>query len=217
MRQMLLSLLLACSTLVAQQAPKTMTKMEVILQASDVVPGSFATKPKVMYRAGTKYCRIEESPDEEHKIHGLVIISEPDVWMINSADKSGRHLVDSGPTYNCRLPLFDVVGLMLPSEEAKPISELEFGQEIEFFQRHGATPHPGGVMQSKQTTAYKLQFGESSLGLFTSGTPERPLAVAWIHGGKNKIYWFSGYGQLDFDAKLFAKPQDVKVEEVKPQ
>ena len=40
--------------------------------------------------------------------------------------------------------------------------------------------------------------------------------VASIPGEKNDIYWYSGYRQLDFNPKLFAKPENVKMEELKP-
>jgi hypothetical protein len=60
-----------------------------------------------------------------------------------------------------------------------------------------------------------LQFGDSTIALFSYGAPERPLAVAWTRGEKNEIFWYSGYGQMDFDPKLFAKPEHVKIEDVK--
>ena len=63
--------------------------------------------------------------------------------------------------------------------------------------------------------AYKLDFGDSTVALFTYGTPERPLAAAWTRGAKHAIFWYSGYGDLDFDLKLFAKPEHVKIDETK--
>jgi hypothetical protein len=91
----------------AQQPPKVMTKVEVFLEGPDVPAGSFATKPKVMYRAGTRYCRIEEALDAENGIHGLAITNEPDAWMVNLVTKSGKHMVDPGPKFNCHLPIFN--------------------------------------------------------------------------------------------------------------
>ena len=60
-----------------------MTKLIVRLESPEVPGQSFAAKPKTLYRAGTGYCRTEELPDPEHGIHGLMIINEPDVWMVN--------------------------------------------------------------------------------------------------------------------------------------
>ncbi len=210
--------LLTClltTSLFAQQTPKTMTKMVVQLQSPDVPADGFGAKPKTMMRAGTKFCRIEEEPDPDHGIHGVIIISEPDVWMVNLATKTAQHMVDSGPTFNCRLQIFGNRLRELPEEDAKRMGGLEFGFEMEFFKSKGATPRAGPVLQTKQTTAYNLQFGDSSVALFTYGDPERPLAVAWTRGDKHDIFWYSGYGQTDFDPALFAKPTGVKIEEAK--
>jgi hypothetical protein len=212
MKGVLFAACMVCATAFSQQLPKTMTKMVVQLQGPDVPADSFAAKPKTMYRAGTQYCRIEEQDDPVQKIHGLTIVNEPDAWMVNLAAHSGKHIVDPGPTFNCRLPIFRDLVSVVPEDESKEIAALEFGLEQEFFKARGATAHPGGVQQGQQTTAYIVHIGESSLALFTYGTPERPLAVAWTRGDKNEIFWYSGYGQINFDPKLFAKPEGVKIE-----
>jgi hypothetical protein len=190
----------------SQQPPKTMTTVEVVLQSPDVPAGSFASKPKVMYRAGSRYCRVEEAPDPDKGIHGLLIISEPDYWMVNLLTKAGRHGVDSGPTFNCRMPIFpEISGL-----------DLEFGLELDYFKSRGVTPTPGPVLQTKQTTAYRVDVGDSSLALFTYGKPERPLAVARVRGDKNEIYWYSGFGQTEFEPRLFALPEGIRIDDSKP-
>ena len=94
------------------QYPRTMIKLAVRLQSPEVPGDSFAAKPKIMYRAGTRYCRTEEVPDPEHGIHGLMIFNEPDVWMVNLLGKTTQHYVDPGPTFNCRMPIF-IAGLAL--------------------------------------------------------------------------------------------------------
>jgi hypothetical protein len=200
-----LPLFLLLATLLAQQPPKEMTKVEALLQSSDVPAGSFAAKPKVMYRAGSRYCRIEEAPDPDHGIHGLAIINEPDYWLVNLLSQTAQHAVDSGPTFNCHMPIF-----------ADTDKALEFGLEQEYFKSKGASPQQGPVLQTKRTTLYKVEVASSTLALFTYGTPERPLAVSRVRGNKSEIYWFSGYGQVQFDPALFAKPEGVKIEDQKP-
>jgi hypothetical protein len=215
MKKALFCMLLAGIAAFAQKAPKTMTKMEVVLQISEVPKGSFPTKPKVMYRAGNQYCRIEEQPDPEHGIHGVIVINEPDVWMVNLADKTAKHGVDQGPTFNCRMPIFANRAMELPADQRKELMEFEFGLELGFFISKGVAPKPGPISQSKQTTAYMYKIGDSTLALFTFGSPERPLAVYWTRGGTRDILWYSGYGEVEFDAKLFAKPEGMKMEEMK--
>jgi hypothetical protein len=210
-----LSFCLLTVPLFAQQPAKTMIKMVVQLQSPDVPADSFAAKPKTMYRAGTSYCRTEEEPDPAQGIHGLMIVNEPDVWMVNLATMSAQHMVDPGPTFNCHMPIFANRLSEIPNEEAREIAGLEFGQEFDFFKSKGATAQQGPVLQTKQTVSYVVKFGDSSLALFSYGTPERPLAVAWTRGAKNDIYWYSGYGEVDFNPALFSKPAGVKFEDAK--
>jgi hypothetical protein len=169
-----------------------------------------------MYRAGSRYCRIEEAADPERGIHALMIINEPDYWTVNLLAKTARHGVDTGPTFNCHLPVFADGQPQSLNAEDKEIRQLEFGQEIEFFKSRGAMPEKGPVLQTKETMVYRTSVGDSSLALFTYGTPERPLAVARQRGDKNDLFWYSGYGQADFDLQLFVKPQNVKIEDSKP-
>ncbi len=208
MKAMVLALLTVGGMIFAQEAPKTMTKIAVQPQGPDIPAGSFAAKPKIMYRAGNRYCRVEEEEDTENHIHGLLITNEPDAWMVNLMTKTARHVVDPGPTFNCHMPLFG-------DDPDREVRALEFGLEMEFFSSKGAMPREGSVLQGKQTTQYQLEIGGSKLGLFTYGSPERPLAVGRVRGEKGEIYWYSGFGEVPYDAKLFAKPEGVKIEDAK--
>ena len=95
-----------CAVALGEDAPRMMTKLTVKLQSPEIQKESFAAQSKLIYRAASGYCRIEENPDLEHAIHGLLITNEPDVWMVNRLDRTARHIVDPGPTYNCLLPMF---------------------------------------------------------------------------------------------------------------
>lgn len=192
----------------AQDAPRTMTKIEIVLQGTKIPAESFAAKPKTLYRAGSRYCRTEEAEDTERGIHGLLIVNEPDAWLINLMTKTAGHLVDPGPTFRCHMPVFADD----PETEA---SGLEFGRELEFFKLKGAATKHGIVLQEKQTTQYQLEIGNSKLALFTYGTPERPLAVGRVRDGEGEIFWYSGFGEVPFEAGLFAKPEGIKIEEGK--
>ena len=92
----------------------------------------------------------------------------------------------------------------------------QFGRELAYFKEKGATSRPGPTLQDKATTAYMVEIGDSQFLLFTSGTPERPVAVTRQHGSKRDVYWYGTYEEVPFDAKLFAKPEGVKIEDVKP-
>jgi hypothetical protein len=198
-----------------QRLPETMTKMSVRLEGLDVPAESFAAKPKVMYRAESSYCRTEELPDPERGVQGLMIVNEPDAWMVNLVSKTAKHFVDSGPTFNCHLPIFRGEQAKSTADINNPLFELEFGQELGYFKGKGATPKEGPVLREKPTTIYAVDIGYSQVFLFTTGTPERPWAVAWQRGTAREVFWYGAYEQLPFDQKLFARPEGVKIEEVK--
>jgi hypothetical protein len=205
------------TTVFGQQSPPTMTKIVARLDAPKVTEGSFAAMPKAMYRAGTRYCRIEESSDNEHGIHGLIIFNEPDEWLINLLTKTGKHLTDPGPTFNCRLPIFvNVEDIKSAADVNKPLMGLEFGRERAFFVERGATPTQGPTLQGKPTRVYTVRIADSQLFLFTNGDSERPVAVARQRGNTQETYWFGEYEEIPFDAKLFARPEGVNIEEVRP-
>lgn len=216
MRRLFVLLLLAITTLAADDTPKTMTKIEVHPEGPEVMAGSFLAQPKIIYRAGTHYCRVEEAEDSQNKIHGLLIVNEPDAWMINLYDKSARHVVDPGPTFNCKLPIFAQVDSK--DEGAMLYQNLQFGNELLFFKQMGAAGQPGPEEGGKKTTQYVIEVGSTRFLMFTVGAPnERPLAVARSVGGKGNVFIYTAYEEVPFDSKLFATPEGVKISETKPQ
>jgi hypothetical protein len=215
--KILASVLLALCGAFGEEAPTRMTELMVKLESPEIPKDSFAAQAKRMYRAGSRYCRIEENPDLEHGIHGLLIMNEPDSWLINRLTKTARHMVDPGPTFNCRMPIFaNAKDIQSAEDLKKPLTQLEFGRELEYFRSASDAPTPGPVMQGKPTMVYTVQPGNSQVFLFTGGDPEAPVAVVRKNDKTREIFWYGEYAQLPFDATLFAKPEAVKIEEVQP-
>jgi hypothetical protein len=205
--RMLYVCLLAGITL-GQAAPKTMTKLVVRLVQPDTPPSSFAARPKTMYRAGTRYCRIEEVPDPAHGIHGLIVVNEPNAWFINLLKNTAQLQIDPGPKFNCRLPIFG-------GDSSDQLMKLEFGQELAYFNEKQVAPVPGPTIYGKSTKAYEIDTGIYRLVLFTSGEPERPVAVEKEQGEKRETYLYSVYETIPFEPKLFEKPEGVTIQNAK--
>ena len=93
--------------------------------------------------------------------------------------------------------------------------DLEFGRELEYFRPKSPAPTPGPVMLSKKTMVSTVQIGDWQLFLFTSGVPEAPVAVVRSNDKTREIIWYGEYEQVPFDAKLFSKPEGLKVTEIK--
>jgi hypothetical protein len=58
---------------------------------------------------------------------------------------------------------------------------------------------------------------QRSAGVVHLGNARKPARRSAAARRKNDVYWYSGYGQVDFDPKLFAKPENVKIEDSKPR
>ena len=213
---LLISILLFSATTLAEDAPQVMLKIVVQFDSPGLPKDAFIRQPKVIYRAGNRYCGVEEALDAEHGLQQLAIVNEPDAWMVNLVTKKAQHIVDSAPTLICHLPIFSG-----PPEGSSDTTDyvklgLEFGSEFEFFQKMGATPQPGPVLQTKQTTSYTLDFGDIRLALFTFGPSHRPLLLGRTYQHKGGLFWYSEYGLMPFDPKLFSKPEGVTIQKSKP-
>jgi hypothetical protein len=188
-----------------------MTHVIAQMSGPNISADSFAAKPKVYWRASNQYCRIDEEPDPEKGIHGRIIMNEPDAWLVNLADNTAKHLLDPGPTFNCRLPIFPV-----DMETAKSkVGELEFGRELEFFKANGAKLIDGPKLEFK-ANYYEVAIGDSVLKLVERADIHAPIMIGLIRG--DKAFWVRYLlwnDQVPFKADLFEKPTGVKVEDTK--
>ncbi len=89
----MLALVLPCTSFCAD-APSKMIHGVIQMSGTDIAEGSFASKPKIFWRASNEFCRIDEEPDPEHGIHGRLVIHEPDAWLVNLADHTAKYMVN---------------------------------------------------------------------------------------------------------------------------
>ena len=130
--------------------------------------------------------------------------------------EKARHYVDKGPTFNCRMPIFPAAQDLKSSVGVKTgLLGLEFGRELGYFREEGALRKDGPVLHGRATNAYTTGTGDTQVFLFTTGTPERPLALARHRGDLREIFWYDTYEQLPFDPRLFAVPEGVEVRDVR--
>lgn len=189
--------------------PKTMTRMNVRITAPDIKAGSYAALPKLIYRAGAKYARMENAPDVRSKIEKITIIAEPDAYSVNLIDKTGTHAIDQGGPNDLHLPMvlpFD------PNHKLGKLDRLEFGDELEFFQKSGGAKSAGPIVNGKPTDKYLLGSAE----LITRSNSEVPVFVTWKMKDGTYRYEYSSYEDVPFDAQLFSRPAGVKFREIPP-
>jgi hypothetical protein len=196
----------------AEEPPKTMIHLIAQMSGTNILPGSFAEKPKVMWRASNSYCRIDEEPDPNQGLHLRTIMNEPDSWLVDLASKRAKHMVDHGPTFNCRMPIFALSMEMYKSK----IGELEYGHELEFFHGNGAQRVSGPKLESFQADYYEIAVDTSVLKLVERADIHVPILIALVQGEKVwQVRYLLWEDQVPFKADLFAKPADVTMEEIK--
>lgn len=191
--------------------PATMTKIVVRLTGPGIKPGSIAAMPKTIYRAGSHYARIEDPPDARQGIEKLTVIAEPDAYSANLIDKKGTHAIDQGGADDIHLPVvFD------PTRKLTELNRLEFGDEFQFFQSHGATKEAGSIINAKPTDAYKLKTSQGAATLVVRDGTHIPVMLSWQTKDGTYRYEYITYQQMPFDPALFAKPKGIKYKEMPP-
>jgi len=144
--------------------------------------GSFAALPTTSYLFGNKYARIEEEPDAALKLHGLIIVNEPDVWMINLWDKTGRHIVDTEKEGSFHAPIIPDADVKM----GKKILEFEFGNELEFMKNNNAQISQIDIDQ-KAYDLYSLEIEGVKIELILEKERQVPH-IARVIEGKETVY-----------------------------
>jgi len=206
---LILFCLLAPYIAVAEANP-SMTKIEYRYISPQIPPNSFGAKSTILYIAGTSYSRSEEQPDPEQGIHGLIVTSGPDVWMINLFDKTGQHIVDPGPTF---ITHHNIMRLDAPKE----FMSLEFGKELSFFHNHNTTKLKEQLLDGQLCEGLEFKYQDYRLVLFVQKVTQKPFQLDIFKNGENifAIKYISYGTNLPFQATLFHPPANIKITEAK--
>jgi hypothetical protein len=175
-------------------------------QTSKAKPTSgFASKPKTFYRVASRYARIEEQVDAENGIHGLVVINEPDTWMVNLLDATGRHIVDD------RSPAeFHMVVITPTPQHWRP---LEFGTELAFMRANGVVPVHDAA---RSEDVYTHTSGGITATLRTTRAGV-PLALSVQMPDRDLQITYQAYECRPPDLSLFVRPANITYTEPRPR
>jgi hypothetical protein len=192
-------------------APERMVRIVTSEITPGIPPGAFALKPKTIYRQGNRYMRTEEELDSALGLHLLMIVSEPDIWFVNRVDKTGKHIVDPGPTFDVGAP---IVGL----EGAPPdFVALEFGCEADFVRKSAARTDGHRSIQGRAYSVHVLQEGGQRLEVLLDARGA-PGEIGFYRDGKPLlvIRYDSYQRDLPLDPGLFARPEGFAYTEERP-
>lgn len=127
--------------------------------------------------------------------------------MINLFDKSGRHLIDPGPTFNVHLPVFQE-----PSGIKTKLNELEFGNEVEFLQKNDAKQSSGELIGGNATVRHEMILGDTRVVLWTDAKSKQPVRISLTQSSQRQTIAYVAYDdELVFDPTLFLPPAGIAV------
>lgn len=185
----------------------------VIRNISPGVPAAArAAQPRVLYRKGAIFMRSEEEVDPVSGDQMVVIVAEPDVWMINLADRTGRHTLDPGPELVVRAPI-------LPPGQVPPqLLKLEFGCEPEFIAEFAPEPERVLPWGSEKAALHRVSVGEHSVALLMLERRNRPLMVSYLRQGRPVVvYRYDDYRHgLPDRPQLFAPDRNIRITKIAP-
>ncbi len=188
----------------AEAAGDAMTYIEFRFIASSVEPGTFSASVRKLWRYTDSYARVEEEPNLQTGVHALVISNAPDAYLINRFDRTARHVVDPGPTYNVIVPVF-------PTERSPKFKGLQMGRELAFFRSQGATEAPDETIDGVSYHVLVVTVEDSELKLFLDETSHRPRQVSIRNPRAQYTVRYEVYRtDLPKDMSLFRLPNDVR-------
>jgi hypothetical protein len=193
-------------------APASLVHITVSNVSPGLDPASFAAKPKDYYRIGSDRLRIEEATDTADGIHALIVVAEPNVWLANLYNGTGKHVVDPGPTFIARAPLF---GTALGGKFAG----LEFGCENDFIAANGVKVTRSEQVGGIAFDVYRIENESDAIEILERSGTNTPAYARYYRQGQLLIaiqYELYATG-LPNDPALFSPPPNVRYTDVRGQ
>ncbi|MBI1196644.1 MAG: hypothetical protein GC203_02135 [Phenylobacterium sp.] len=171
-----------------------------------------AAQPRELWRRDAFFLRSQESADPTTGAQPLVIISEPDIWVINLANREGRHAVDAGPELEVRAPILPPRGLP-PSMRA-----LEYGCEPEYVATFAPREERVVPWGGTRAALHSHSEGEHRVAILMDQRRNVPLMVSYLRAGKPVlVIRYDDYrNDLPDRPQLFIAPPNVKLTETGP-
>lgn len=186
-------------------APAKLVRIVVANVSPGVAAPSFAAQPKTYYRIGNDKLRVEEALDAANGIKELVVISEPNIWVANLYDHTGKHIVDPGPTLFARAPVFgsDLKGTLI---------KLEFGCEADFIAGNAPKPVRSEQVASTQYNVYRVDDNSDAIEILERPGSSTPVFARYYQQGSlvMTLHYDQYQTGLPDDPSLFVPPANVR-------
>jgi hypothetical protein len=167
---------------------------------------SAAGQPHTLLRAGQRLGRLDYPPNPDAGTHLVVIVKEPDIWVIDRKRKTVVQTRDPGPSYVFRAPV------LKPKDQPSPLPSLEFGREFDFLRAHGAVPAQTETADGAKADRYEVAIEDLTVVLIASPGSRiaRELQI-FKDGELYRAFHYDTY-ELDLEPEpgLFLPPQNLR-------
>ena len=200
-----LSLLVLCSIPTLEPAPPV-TKVVFRLIPPDSFSPPASVAPKTIYVAGDRYARIEQPGHADTK--NLIIVSEPDIWVVDGEKKQASHMINPGPDLTVHNPI-------LGPEGPEDLFDFEYGRELRFFE-HVTTKSLGfKEIEGIGCDVHELRSGDYRIVMNVTRVKNIPHSIQIFLNDRPVLHLqYLGYEKdIPFDPALFRPPDGIQITE----
>ena len=186
----------------------SLTKIVVRYVAADRPEEAGAAGLKTIYLAGGVYARIEQSPNAADNSPNLIIVNQPDIWLVDLTKKTGTHSINPGPDLTIHSP---ILGADCPGE----LFDFEFGREIEFLKRVGAKTLEPKQIGERRCETRQFETENYLVVVYVDAVKKLPVKLKAYKDRQIKftVEYVSYDIDLPFDRSLFAPPKKIELSE----
>lgn len=165
-------------------------------------------QPRHLWRLGSTFLRSEEQPDPVRGDQILMIVAEPDIWVINLAAGVGQHTVDPGPDLVVHAPILPIGPDMPPV-----LRTLEYGCEPAFVAQHAPRPQQLVKWGAIQASVHAAAFGEHTVVFLMDQRRNQPIMVSYLRQGRPVfVVRYDNYRPgLPPQVGLFQPPKNIRI------
>jgi hypothetical protein len=194
-------------------APEKLTRMVVRNISPGLAAAAPAAQPRSIWRKGSMQLRTEEVPDPVRGVHNILVVSEPDIWVINMAARAGQHSLDPGPVYEVRAPILPLGPGMPPQ-----LMQLEYGCEAAFAALHAPASERTVSWGAETARLHVANFGDHQVTVMLHARRNAPLMIVYARAGQAvfAIRYDEFRGDLPDRPDLFQPPKNVRITEAPP-
>ncbi len=188
--------------------PPTMTKIVAFYVAPNLSEDSRA-KPKTIYVSGNRYARTEEAGNNAGVEASVIIVDQPNVWVVDLKHQTGQHSVNHGPVQEVHEPICGANG---PVE----VADCEFGREAKFFDSALTDSVPAQQLSGRRCKGRKRVVGDYRLILYTDSVTNFPVELHALRKDAVmfKVHYISYEPDIAFDPSLFRVPKNIVCVEI---